>query len=224
MALQYNSRGRPVVRIGNWLEEAALMDSLGLEDNSQTRDPAGRATNKTSITRILPVDDYDPNHHFVTTTKSVHRREIHLEHGAVDASGDPAKMPTSLPRRQDIIRSSARAQAEILYQQRQAELNASISKAEEEKRKIANANGAQNVDDCVDASNPFAHRAPLNRQREMVLNRPPVVPDPLNTPAITVYSMDTRLVASQASKGPSAFGRNSNFTKPIEEYTASVWR
>ncbi len=224
MALQYNSVGRPVVRIGNWAEEAALMDSLGLQCNSQTRD-LGRDASTVAPDRIIPRTQYDPQSHFVTMHKAAFRREVHLEHGAVDSQGHPAKIPSTLPRRADLLAEKCKEEAVRIHKEQQEALAKQMAEVEEEKRLKMIASGRGDAD-AMDPNNPFAHRAPLNRKRDLELGRPPITPNALAVPAITIYSTDKTLTKAHEQQGHNntIFGKNNSFSSPMNSYTASQWR
>jgi len=168
------------------------MDSLGLECNSQTRNLSHTAVDTRG--RVIPVTDYKPDEHFLTTNKATYRREVHLEHGAVDTEGHPAKLPSNLPRRQAEIQAAALEEAKRIHA-RNLELQAQHDReVEEKKRQEALAKGK--LDALVDEQNPFAHRPPLNKSRGIDFGRP-VVPGSLMQPAITVYSVPPKSTSSR---------------------------
>jgi len=202
----YNQvEGDPKIRVGNWVEERALLSLTGQSRGSSALTGGGIGGRKTPLdtaTRITgPVEGAGRD--YATTTNAAHEAVLRAPHGPAFVAS------VAQPRRGDLRAGQRAALA--------AQIHAERLEAEEAAR-------AQEA-----AAASFAAKAPQNRARVIDDARGRTIEDrakanPLYGPQGAAISFHTHLLpsgglhgATPTDKGVHTWSRNTGFSKPLAE-------
>ncbi len=187
----YNQlEGEPRIRIGNWVEERALLSITG-----QSRGSAAPNKNDTATRITGPVRE---PRDYLTTTNIAHEATLVAPHGPAFAAS------VAQPRRAQTREQERAALAQQIYEQQQAELASRI---------------AADVDSSAFGGKAPQNRARalVDARGRSVEER--AATNPLNGAAITFHTHHLGAIhgTTPGQKGVHTHGKDTTFSKPIEE-------
>lgn len=194
----YNQlEGDPVIRVGNWAEERALLEYTGISRGSALVADKNKKNLVNTAQRIT--EHSEGAVEWKPTTKDFHERVLNARAGPkyIEQTQAPRRALTREERRMEEAKQHYDAYQAHLQEQKEKELKQAL----------------------------YSHRPIMSRDRIIHFKQPGETLSDLNEPAVSFHLHhlgDIQGVTPLGNRNP--FNKSTSFSKPIEEYTESTMR